>query len=459
MKKFLPSIVMLFLAVACTETRDLMLKETANSIEIMITDLQNFGSKDNPLPRQNLTFHLDLRVIDGLGNTMETFNGYVRLSARPGQVQASGHGVIENDVLLKNGEAKGIAITLTRAFGETRIWAQDIGFLPSSNPKRACSDKIDNDGDGKTDYPWDDGCFDENDDSEEGASGVAGVSDPIYFDKPTLAEIQGKGESDTKISPFSGEAVQVKDGFLVVTQVTKDGMYVTDIQDAGPFNHIFVYNFNTPPGVRVCDRIKGLSGIISEFYKFTELNFPSWTLEEWRPEKGQCPVPEPVVLDESTLASNKKMEGYESALVRVVNVRVADDLRDCDLNNDGFVDYRDYDTNYCSEECKCREECEKSPTCTELTQYRAYGQWAVSIGNSKVFVVSWDAWPQFDPFAKGHRKTIASITGNVRNMSFLKPAWIIYPRCPEDIVFDGSPKPIGETCVNPRTSGEEDEPN
>jgi hypothetical protein len=459
MRRFLAFGILICTVIACGEKREPGLQETPNSIEVVITDPHDLGLAEKPLPRQNLTLHLDLRVIDGLGKTMESFNGYVRLSARPGRVQASGDGVIGNDVLIRNGEAKGVVVTLSRAFGVTTIWAQDIGFLPSSNANRACSDKIDNDGDGRTDYPWDDGCFDEDDDSEEGGSGVAGVSAPIYFDMPTVAEIQGKGESDTKESPFSGEAVLVKDGFLVVTQVTKDGMYVTDIEDAGPFNHIFIYNFNTPPGVRVCDRVKGVSGIISEFYKFTELNFPSWTVEEWHPKKGQCPVPEPVVLDESTLASNKTMEGYESALVRVVNVRVADELKDCDFNKDGSVDYRDYSTNSCSEECACRERCEQSPTCTEINQYRAYGQWAVSVGNSKVFVVSQEALPDFDPFAEGHKKTIASITGNLRNMSFLKPAWIIYPRCPDDIVFDGSPKPIAETCVKPRTSGEEDEPN
>ena len=48
--------------------------------------------------------------------------------------------------------------------------------------------------------------------------------------------------------------------------------------------------------MRVCDRLKSLRGTASEFFGITEMASPTWTLEEWDPNKRPCLVPEPLVL-------------------------------------------------------------------------------------------------------------------------------------------------------------------
>jgi hypothetical protein len=262
--------------------------------------------------------------------------------------------------------------------------------------------------------------------------------------------------------------VTITSGDIVVTQVASDGMYVTDIsKQDGSSNSIYVYNYNTPAHVRVCDRLTNLSGIVSEFYKFTEMNFPSWDLQPWY-EPAVCPIREPPVITATQLKSGTIMEGYESSLVRVENVQFGNqDCGDanpndgtcfCDLDGNGSVDVIPYDAGaICSEECACRKTCELNPLCTEMAQFAQFRQWVVSVGGQRLFVVSAETVPDFDPFAPGTPTQIRSITGTLRNMSFLKPAWILEPRCADDIVLAGDPPPANTTCVYPRTGEEDDE--
>jgi len=422
------------------------------------------GAPDAPLDASSAqSYVLDVEVRSADGHTLGDFDGFLRVSARPGRVTLGpSEQVIGADIRVQNGRATGIPIQVQNAFGRTEVWVEDLGFAPPpAGRTSACSDQVDNDADGRTDYPYDPGCLDAMDDSEMEGTDASGLSAPLWFTNPTVATVQGRGAADPTVSPYAGEVVTFDSGFLVVTRVTRDGMTVSDVSDPGPFNHLYVYNHNTPAGVRVCDRLTSLSGIVGEYYKFTELNFPSWALDPWRPEKGPCPVPDPHLLTASDLISKTTMEGFESALVRVENVLVADQTQNCDLNADGRVNYRDYDTNACDAECECREACEKNPLCTEWSQYQAYHQWVVAVGGAsgqRLLVVSLDADPEFDPFAPAHPKQIRSLTGTLRNMSFLKPPWILEPRCPDDIVIEGEPKPIRESCIFPRT-GPEEEPN
>jgi len=452
------------MVLACGQARDQEWTSEASSIVVTVGGLET-GSPDQPLDiaAQAGPFVLDMEVRSGDAGegVLRSFNGWVRVSSRPGTVSLASDvtDVVGHDVSIVDGRASGIALTLHDVFGNVRVWAEDIGYLPPQGGSvSACTDGIDNDGDGLVDSTADMGCLDATDDSEEGGTYASGVSDPIIFRNPTLAEVQGKGSADPQYSPYEGEVVTVDHGDLVVTRVTRDGMYVTDAADPGGYNHAFVYNYNTPPGVRVCDRLQSLSGTIGEFYGFTEMNFPSWVLDPWYEEKGPCPLPEPQVITVDDLDYYKDLEPYEAALVRVEAAAVADFTVDCDTNHDGLVDFEDYDTGECSNECECRKSCQNDVLCTEMNQYREYGQWAVSVGGEKLWVVTRNTIPEFDPFGPGHPKVIASITGTLRNMSFLRPSWILEPRCPDDLVVAGEPPPVGDMCIYPRT-GEEDEPN
>ena len=422
------------------------------------------GTPDAPLdiPDGSVPYTVDLEVVSAAGGQVLTsFDGWVRMSARPGSltIGSSVSSVVGTSVQVIAGRASGLDVGLKGAFGTVRLWAEDLGYVPwTSGAAAACSDGADNDGDGLIDVADDPGCLDETDNSEEVGSFASGISEPLYFRNLTIAEMQGKG----KESPYQGEIVTHDSGDMMVTRVARDGMYVTDYDDPDGYNHIFVYNFNTPAGVRVCDRLYSLAGTVVEFYGFTELGFPSWELNPWYQEKGPCPLATPRVVTADDLYDNAIMEPLESALVRVTDVTVSDFTVDCDHNGDGLVDFQDYDTQECSSECECRDACEKDSLCTEMNQYHEYGQWAVrvgGIGGEKLWVVTRETIPNHDPFGPGHPQKLKSITGTLRNLRFLRPAWILEPRCPDDLVVEGEPPTIGDTCIFPRTGEDLYEPN
>lgn len=484
---------LLALVVACQQEVDRDWAQEVAGIRVSVrrADQGSLGSAEDPLPlpdpsdvTRGLRMVVDLEVLaaDGSGRLQE--DRWVRISARPGVVTLLPRpGVAGSDVLLEGGFRQGVELVLNAAFGTTHIWATDVGFVPRTRIGQvaACSNGQDDDGDGLVDGA-DFGCLDGTDDSEETGSGAAGVSVPITFRNPSLAEVQGYASR----SPFAGESLTVDQGDLVVTRVASDGMYVTDVADGGGrgYNHLFVFSFNTPTSipdcqedeqeslacssqqaivVRPCDRLRSVQGIISEFYGFTEMNFPSWHLVPWDPSEGPCPIPEPALLDATTLngKGTLPMEALEAALVRVRDVDLPDperDFVDCDLNGDGVVNFRDYGTNQCDPECQCRESCDGSPLCLELTQYRDYGQWPVRVGGPggvKLWVSSRDSVPAFDPFDPSVPRRLKAITGTLRNLSFLKPKpWILEPRCLEDLTLEGEPLSAATACVRQRDTEE-----
>ncbi|MBP7125635.1 hypothetical protein KBD49_04640 [Myxococcota bacterium] len=486
-------VVLLGLAVACQEdvARDWGLEVAGIGVAVRRADGGSLGTPGDPLPMpdpsdvtRGLRMVVDLEALaaDGSGRILD--DRWVRISARPGTVTiVPGQGIAGSDVLLEGGKRDGVELVITAAFGTTHLWATDVGFVPRARIGQvaACSNGRDDDGDGLVDGA-DPGCLDGTDDSEEAGSGAAGVSVPMFFQSPTLAELQGYASR----SPFAGENVTVERGDLVVTRVTSDGMYVTDVADRGGrgYNHLFVFSFNTPTSipdcqedeqetlacssqeaivVRPCDRLGMVQGIISEFYGFTEMNFPSWRLIPWDPKKEECPVPDPATLDAATLNGKGPlpMEALEAALVRVRDVDLPDPERDfvnCDLNGDGAVNFRDYGTNQCDAECQCRESCDASPLCLELTQYWQYGQWPVRVGGSggaKLWVSSRDSVPSFDPFDPSVPRRLSAVTGTLRNLSFLRPKpWILEPRCIEDLTIEGEPPSAATACVRLRDTEE-----
>src|SRR5439155_11770715 len=100
--------------------------------------------------------------------TLDTsFNGYVRLSSKPGTVTSvAGDNTDGRNVQLVGGVADQVTVSLLAAFGGTRIWADDLGYVPSDparTPPPQCADGLDNNGNGTIDYPADPGCAFAND--------------------------------------------------------------------------------------------------------------------------------------------------------------------------------------------------------------------------------------------------------------------------------------------------------
>ena len=390
---------------------------------------------------------------------LTTYNRWVRIYSRPGKVEAlepatayNQHAGLEKGsayVYLKNGQIKNVKLTVKGGFGPLHIWVEDDGYVPPTAKGAApeCANGIDDDGDGFVDMN-DPGCLMANDRSEAEGTSIASNSETIYFKTPTISDVQGRG----KASPFIHEEVEINRGQMVVTRIAPGGFYVTDIADKDGYNSIYVYSYHTPPFLRVCDRITDLWGNVGEFYGFTELNFPTWSFEPWNEKRGPCAVPDPVVITPQMLKDRDKMESLEASLVRIENIVTGDTPVNCDYNGDGEV-------NYCSgnpddPECKCRTRCEKDPFCTEYNNYRTYKQWAAVLNNGKgprIWVISGQSVPDFDPFKNGGRIKVRAITGTLKEFKYLDPPWIIEVRCPDDLVVKGMPKRANESCIYSRT--------
>ncbi|MFO0763113.1 MAG: hypothetical protein U0359_42140 [Byssovorax sp.] len=431
---------------------------------------------DAPLPAnlgdrfEDWSFTIEARSPEG---ELVPFDGMVRLSTRPGAIDhLEGEGAIGRNIQIKGGKAQGVA-KVTAVYGPSRIWVEDLGYIPAAPGKKpACSDGIDNDGDVVIDFPADPGCAFADDDSEEGGSYAAAVSGPVAYALPTLSDAQGRGTA----TPYPFEALELNadaPAHLVVTRVASDGFYVTDINPkemdpvTGGYNHMFAFNFSTPAGMRVCDRVTYLSGTINEFFGFTELNFPSYQLSYPVGGKDECEVPEPFVLDQKALADPLVMEKHESGLVRIEGFHVAKHFgpkpapknvftegSSCDLNGDGQVDFASQD------EGSCATACDADIECSEFTAFSARGNYRISNGKVSIQIQTGTV-STFDP--TGNLGTVLdAVTGTLRNFSGGSQNWTIETRCPDDLVCGtaGCSKMVKDSktaCVRLRTVDDNDQ--
>jgi hypothetical protein len=319
---------------------------SSNTIDVSVKTGDR-GKADARLPLSLTTpAHFTVTIVARTpqGNPDPNFNGYVRISVKPGQVlpvtTLGGNG---RNVLLKNGQADDVGVDVLGAYGDSHIWVDDVGYLPA-DPTRAippqCSDGLDNNGNGVIDFPSDPGCAFANDDSEDLGSYVAGTSETLFFSSPRIEDVRGfKGGGSS--TPFSHEQILLDTGYrpktnnfdfsVVVTRISADGFYAADLEDdrvdrkvpqtltdgRHGYSSVFAFNFSAPPKLRVCDRLTTYTGTASDFFGFTELGFPTWSVEEYDPAKRDCLVPEPFEFDIAGLSSTPIKLRYESALVRI----------------------------------------------------------------------------------------------------------------------------------------------
>ena len=276
------------------------------------------GSPSTPLAlsfSKSSTFTMRVEAIAPDGTRDTTFNGFVRASIKPGTViSVTGPSSSGRNVQLTNGLAEGVAVEVIAAYGNARIWFEDIGYVPADPirvPPPQCSDGLDNNNNGVIDFPADPGCAFANDDTESSGTFATGTSDPLYFSPPRIADVRGISIGGNG-TVFPHDQVQLDTGWRggasyafdsVVTRVAADGFYVTDLQDDAPigqrpgFGSVFAFTYSTPPFMRVCDRVQSFGGTASDFFGFTEIGFPTWNLDPWDAlTQGDCKVPEPAYL-------------------------------------------------------------------------------------------------------------------------------------------------------------------
>lgn len=423
------------------------------------------------------TWEVEIEAIAPDGSLVD-FDGLVNLSVEPGAVvsvvNAESDESLGKNLRLEGGKATAI-VTVTAVYGEARLWVEDLGYQKAEvGAVPACANGLNDDAeeDVLVDFPNDPGCAFADDDTETPGTFAAGASAAVHYELPSVQNIQGSGST----TPYPYESITVNaaaEHVLIVTRYSKDGFYVTDLsgQDDG-FNHLFVFTFSTPGGIRPCDRVTYLSGTISEFFGFTELNFPSYEVDPlFEGEEDDCLIPEPPELTPEQIDNPLEMEKLEAALVRVRGYHVSEffgpklalnnvfkaDQSNCDFNGDGKIDFEN------DAEGSCGNACSDNPECSEWTSYVARGNYKVSKdeGGTSVIQVQTDGAPQFNPVANRGLE-LDSVTGTMKNFSGGDLNWTIEIRCVDDLVCEDagcSDEVLGpkESCLDLRTEDDNDE--
>ncbi len=481
---------------------------TEARVRVELADTTKAGQRFAPLPLKfdgSLPFVVNLAAVKQDGSVDTAFNGWLRVAAKPGNVQSlAGVGVSGRSVKLTNGIAQNITVNLENAYGNTYILAQDAGYEPADpvrSPPPKCADGLDNDSDGLIDFPADPGCAFANDDTEELGSYAEGASETLYFALPRIADVRGVNTSGGTTA-YPKQPIQIDSGFhnrpdgtqvfdfdTVVTRIAANGFYVTDVGDRRGFNSVFSFNFNSPARMRVCDRIKSLGGTATEFFGFTQVSFPTWTLEEWNPRLRPCGVPEPKVLDPTDIVDGSgaiqiaNLLAVSGSLVRAeskdkLEVRITklfgpgrpqanpaakdnpglpkylltENETNCDLNEDGRLTFED------PAEGACSTTCSSNPECTEFSNFQGRSTFRLLITDG-VRVANIQAngstASEFRPLDLRGKK-IRAFTGTLTYFSG-GSQFTMEARCVDDVVvdLDKAPLPSDKACVFPRTFAEE----
>lgn len=424
------------------------------------------------------TYRLEMQKPDGSLDT--SFDGWVRLSARPGTVFP-----LQRNVKMTAGVADNVQVTIAAAFGDTRVWAEDLGYTPTPPGMTlpACSNGVDDDKNGTIDFPAEPGCFSPDDDDEGAGTLATGVSDVVYFVKPRIADVRGVTDNNGTATAFPHEQVQLDTGYhadtgkydfnVIVTRVASDGFYVTDVEDQNTrgYASVFAFTFSAPQKLAVCDRLRSMGGTSADFFGFTEISFPTWSVEFYNPSAPArpCLVPEPRVLAIAELSNLTVLFKYESALVRLqtggmVTARIGkhfgnkvvpkmgaayvpgDDATSCDLNQSGKVDFADL------EEAACSNACKVDPDCSEWTNFVSQSNFKIAVTDGMTtgtIQANASTSPQFDPVNK-RGTTLGAFTGSLRYFSGGQQ-FTIEARCSDDIVDAGmQPLASDKACIRPR---------
>lgn len=323
------------------------------------------------------------------------YRGPVSLRVTPGRLRGPGPVLV-----MENGKLTDVEVHLTRGIGKTHIWFEEDGVLPRLADYGQCNDGIDNDDNGFIDLA-DAGCEGAADDLEAPVSLATGVSPTIYFDNPTIRDIQLTDQIST--SPLVGKQVQVTSGNLIVTNVIANGFYVIDLDDQHVdrlYNGLFVFTFSKPEGIDYGDKLCGFSGALDEFVGMTQIEFPSFIAyypgnplcEGFEGLDPSAQIPEPYKLTDllvsefvsgsarlTAIGTNSSLlEKYESNLVSFTDVELSTRFIACDRNKNGRIDDGDENT--------CRNECQNEALCTDLESYFQFAQWAgVVAGKKKIY--------------------------------------------------------------------------
>jgi hypothetical protein len=374
----------------CTPTTESPDRSGPLGFRVTFPDPPGGESAQTQLPFTAEAFSVDV-AIEAIGydrEVMEDFTATIALKATPAQLLSTPF------VLVQDGRASA-TVTMTRGFGQVRVWATDEGT------------------------------------DETPGSYATGVSPTIWFDYPTIAQVQA---SDSTVeSPMEHTYAHMR-GWdeahadprdMRVTAVTNDGFYVTDLNEPpGSYNSMFAFTFSRPEGVHEGMRLRRLSGIVEEFLGFTELGFPDWDIVDSLDE------PEPADLPSGIACDSPEMEKWESSLVTVHNLM-------SDFRGGG-----------------------------ECADYVEFGQWPALLNDRRGFPVQCQggdvrisvvnvntvpsfAFPECANFSPPAVRTLSSLTGILRHNRNASPPWILEVRDCMDFPEEARPIDCEQQLTNP----------
>lgn len=366
---------LLLLSLGCTRqgSDKLRVEPTFVTVELQ----GELGTEEAPLPftTEPQSWTINVSTLDKDGDAYD-FDGDLKLKTRPGNLD------MDAWVTLTDGVWSG-EVLFHAGFGPTRIWVSDEG--------------------------------DKNADSGREPSWATGVSEPIWYARPTIAEMQTNADYETNNLEGEFAELRVIDRQVVVTALGTSGYWVTDLADpVGGYNSLFVYTFNEPRDVALGDQLAELAGGDNEYLGATQLSWPTWTLVEG----AELTPPDAFVLDSATACDDNLMEGLEAALVEVQNATIPSSF------TEGNEDY---------------------------TTWQEYGQWPIELedGACTVYVSAETVAPDFSPAGLAGENL-----GTIRGMlTQIWDAWILLPRSAADIGADAAARPSTPTAgPSPRPS-------
>ncbi len=421
------------------------------------------------------------------------FSGMVHVAASPGFVSDN-----TARTSVQAGVAKSSRACINRTTGKTNIWVEDDGYLPRpvTKPYGECNDGLDNDGNGRIDLA-DPGCLDVLDDLEAGVTAATGISQTLYFDTPTVRQVQ-RAESIAR-SPMVSQQVLINHGGLLVTNVTSNGFYLTDMSDATdpkhsdfPFASLFVFTFSAPEDVKLGYLVCWVSGGVQDHVGMTQLTFPTYIthnpVSKFAPRAdcdrdltaylgltvepagaGTDVTPRLVAEDRAdktaytanVYQNSKLLESFESGLIKVTDLEVSTRFISCDRNQNGSIEKGDED--------ECRNACRLDNLCTDLDGFFEYRQWSAFAQKKKKMGLSVSQATGFVPLSIEYLgqndrnglcdvrktalgfleytcapRTVASATGSLRHIYLCGNGneatcdlqlWILDPRFDTDLVL------------------------
>ena len=317
------ALALLLLAAAGCHEGSPLVEQNIQSLRITVDPGVVVGTE--AMPNADRMVRLKIEAIDKRGQLATGFNAtvqaYVFFLGTLTPPRDNGVGI--QGITLTNGVADNVLVNLPTAFGPSSLWIEDQGEA-GREPSYAA-----------------------------GATPILWYRDPYLSDVEAPAGTLSAGPSPANYhSILENKQIFVHtsqfgptEGHLVVTSIGPQAYTVSDVQCVGghapcvsvPYGNLYVFTFSQPDPetIKVGTQIATLSGGISEFTGFTELNFPQQTVV--KDAGGQAVidpslVPTPVVVTQAIGLDNSQMEGLEAGLVSVDGLTVCAPAAAADLN-------------------------------------------------------------------------------------------------------------------------------